>query len=78
MNGKKDIALHIQSRCSELWSVDIHPGAKIGGGLMLDHVSEFVFQKNLTVEITHFIDFLINLILFKGNRYCYWRNSYSW
>ena len=36
-NGRKDVALYVQSRCSELWSVDIHPAAVIGVGLLIDH-----------------------------------------
>ncbi len=36
--NRKDIALAIQSRCSELWGVDIHPAAVLGSGLMIDHV----------------------------------------
>ena len=35
--GRKNSALFIQSRCSELWSIDIHPAAIIGAGLLLDH-----------------------------------------
>lgn len=36
--GRTDLACLIQSVCSEAYSVDIHPGAVIGAGLMLDHV----------------------------------------
>ena len=31
--GRKDAALAIQSRCSELFAVDIHPAARIGTGI---------------------------------------------
>jgi serine O-acetyltransferase len=35
--GRKDTARCIQSRCSELYAIDIHPAARIGEGLMIDH-----------------------------------------
>jgi serine O-acetyltransferase len=35
-------ALMLQSRSSELFGVDIHPGATIGNGVMLDHASGVV------------------------------------
>ena len=35
-------ALFLQSRASELFGVDIHPGATIGSGVMLDHASGIV------------------------------------
>lgn len=47
--GKVDIAYAIQSRCSELWSVDIHPGAKIGCGLMIDHGTGVVIGETAVV-----------------------------
>lgn len=31
------VALHLQARASELWAVDIHPAARLGHGLHLDH-----------------------------------------
>lgn len=41
--GRTHLALKIQSRCSELYGVDIHPGALIGPGLVLDHVIVIYF-----------------------------------
>merc|ERR1712079_782525 len=38
----KTAALHLQSRVSELFGVDIHPAATIGSGVMLDHASGVV------------------------------------
>ena len=35
--GRETLALHFQSRISELFQVDIHPGAQMGSGLFLDH-----------------------------------------
>mmetsp|Transcript_21226 Transcript_21226/g.55906 ORF Transcript_21226/g.55906 Transcript_21226/m.55906 type:complete len:324 (-) Transcript_21226:626-1597(-) len=36
-SANKGAALMLQSRASELFAVDIHPGAQIGNGVMLDH-----------------------------------------
>ncbi|XRB13496.1 serine acetyltransferase [Pseudoscourfieldia marina] len=36
-SGRKDLALMLQSRISEVFSVDIHPGARIGKGILMDH-----------------------------------------
>jgi serine O-acetyltransferase len=41
-NGRKDVARAIQSRCSELYGLDIHPGATIGSILYIYHVSNLV------------------------------------
>ncbi|MGV6801881.1 MAG: serine O-acetyltransferase [bacterium] len=40
--GRETLALHLQSRLSELYTVDIHPAAKIGHGLFLDHAHGLV------------------------------------
>ncbi len=40
--GRKLMAYHLQSRSSELFSVDIHPAAKFGYGIMLDHADGLV------------------------------------
>lgn len=37
-----DLAYLLQSRSSEIFSVDIHPAANIGGGLMMDHATGVV------------------------------------
>ena len=42
LNGSHGLALHIQSRVSEIFGVDIHPAARIGKGLMLDHATSIV------------------------------------
>ncbi len=36
------MAWHFQNRCSELFGVDIHPAARFGSGIMLDHATGFV------------------------------------
>ena len=47
--GRKDAARAIQSRCSEVWSVDIHPAAKIGAGLMIDHGTGVVIGETAVI-----------------------------
>lgn len=34
---RKDLALVIQARCTEVFGIDLHPAADIGCGLMIDH-----------------------------------------
>ncbi len=41
-SGQRELALHLQSLISEFYSVDIHPAAKIGKGILLDHATGFV------------------------------------
>jgi serine O-acetyltransferase len=40
--GRRDIALHLQSRASQVFQVDINPNCRIGKGIMLDHATGFV------------------------------------
>jgi len=47
--GRKDFALYLQSQSSRVFSVDIHPAARIGVGIMLDHAHSLVFGE--TCEI---------------------------
>ncbi|MCM8538214.1 MAG: serine O-acetyltransferase [Lentisphaeraceae bacterium] len=47
--GRKMMACHIQSRNSEIFSVDIHPGATIGKGILLDHASSFVCGETASI-----------------------------
>ena len=49
-SGRKDLALFIQSRNSETFSVDIHPAAKIGNGVMFDHATGVVIGETAIVE----------------------------
>lgn len=44
------IARHLQSRISEVFGVDIHPAAKMGKGIMLDHGSGLVIGETAVVE----------------------------
>ncbi|MBA3069755.1 MAG: serine O-acetyltransferase [Hyphomonas sp.] len=47
--GRETLAFHFQSRASELFDVDIHPAARIGGGVMLDHASGITIGETAVV-----------------------------
>ena len=47
--GRETLALHFQSRMSELFQVDIHPGARLGSGLFLDHGTGIVIGETAVV-----------------------------
>ena len=44
------MALFLQSRISELFAVDIHPAARLGRGLMIDHGTGVVIGETAVVE----------------------------
>ncbi|MBO9501688.1 serine O-acetyltransferase [Brevundimonas sp. A19_0] len=48
-HGRETLALHFQSRISELFQVDIHPGARMGSGLFLDHGTGIVIGETAVV-----------------------------
>ena len=43
------MALLIHARCTEIMGIDIHPGATIGGGLMIDHGSGVVIGETCVI-----------------------------
>ncbi|MEM7239107.1 MAG: serine O-acetyltransferase, partial [Pseudomonadota bacterium] len=47
--GRKDVALYIQMRASEIFGCDIHPGAVIGQGIMIDHAHSIVIGETAVV-----------------------------
>ncbi|SFD49903.1 serine O-acetyltransferase [Roseivivax sediminis] len=47
--GRKDLAYFLQMRCSEVFGVDIHPAAKIGRGIMIDHAHSIVIGETAVV-----------------------------
>lgn len=49
LNGRRDIALYLQMRGSEAFSVDIHPGARMGQGIMIDHANSIVIGETAVV-----------------------------
>lgn len=48
--NKTASALFIQNRASEIFGVDIHPAAKIDGGVMIDHASGVVIGETASIE----------------------------
>ena len=49
-SGRIHLARHLQSRISEGLGVDIHPAARMGKGVMLDHGSGLVIGETAVVE----------------------------
>ncbi|MEM8689137.1 MAG: serine O-acetyltransferase [Pseudomonadota bacterium] len=47
--GRKDFAYYLQSRASLVFSLDIHPGARIGRGLMIDHAHAIVIGETAVI-----------------------------
>jgi len=47
---RRHLALHLQSRMSEHFGVDIHPAAIIGHGVMMDHATGIVVGETAVVE----------------------------
>ncbi|HEY8579011.1 MAG TPA: serine O-acetyltransferase [Beijerinckiaceae bacterium] len=48
--GRKDFALYLQSRSSEVFQCDIHPAARIGRGIFLDHATGLVVGSTAVIE----------------------------
>ncbi|MBM3864174.1 MAG: serine O-acetyltransferase [Verrucomicrobia bacterium] len=49
-DGRRWLALHLQSAASEAFAVDIHPAARIGSGILLDHATSFVVGETAVIE----------------------------
>jgi serine O-acetyltransferase len=49
-SGRKDFAYYLQSRSSMISSVDIHPAAQIGRGIMIDHGHDIVIGETCVIE----------------------------
>jgi serine O-acetyltransferase len=47
--GQRDFALYLQSQSSRVFGVDIHPAARIGSGIMLDHATGIVIGETAEV-----------------------------
>jgi serine O-acetyltransferase len=48
--GRKDFALYLQSRASEVFQTDIHPAARVGKGIFLDHATGLVVGSTAVIE----------------------------
>jgi serine O-acetyltransferase len=49
LQGRHDLAYFVQMRVSEVFGVDIHPAARIGKGLMIDHAHSIVIGETAVV-----------------------------
>jgi serine O-acetyltransferase len=47
---RQHLAHHVQSRAAEVFAVDIHPAARLGCGIMLDHGTGLVIGETAVVE----------------------------
>jgi serine O-acetyltransferase len=50
VTDRKALALYLQSRISEVFAVDIHPGARIGKGIFFDHATSVVIGETAVIE----------------------------
>ena len=50
MVGERDLALWLQSRSSAVFQTDIHPGARIGSGIFLDHATGLVVGETAAIS----------------------------
>ena len=48
-DGRSDFAYYLQSQSSRIFGVDIHPAARIGRGIMIDHATGVVIGETATV-----------------------------
>ena len=48
--NRQDLAIYLQSLISEIYTVDIHPAARFGNGILLDHATGFVAGETSVVE----------------------------
>lgn len=47
---RRYLALYIQSVCAEVFAVDIHPAARVGAGILLDHATSLVIGETAIVD----------------------------
>lgn len=47
--GRRDMAYFVQMRVSEAFGVDIHPAARVGRGIMIDHAHSIVIGETAVV-----------------------------
>ena len=48
--GRTELALYLQGRVSEVFGMDIHPAARIGRGIMIDHGTSVVIGETAVVS----------------------------
>ena len=49
VHDRQALALYLQSRTSEAFAVDIHPGARIGKGILFDHATSIVIGETAVI-----------------------------
>ena len=49
-HGGRFLAAFLQSRISEVFAVDIHPAARIGSGILMDHATGIVIGETSVIE----------------------------
>ena len=49
-NDRKSLARNMQNRISEVFGVDIHPAARLGRGIMIDHATSVVIGETAVVD----------------------------
>ena len=49
-NGRRDLALYLQSRASGVFQTDVHPAARFGTGLFLDHATGLVVGSTAEID----------------------------
>lgn len=49
-DGRKDFAYYLQSRSSSIFQTDIHPAAKFGAGIFLDHATGLVVGETAQIS----------------------------
>jgi serine O-acetyltransferase len=49
-HARRDFAYYLQSRCSAVLQCDIHPAARIGRGIFLDHATGLVVGETAVIE----------------------------
>lgn len=48
--GRRDLAMYLQSRNSEIFGVDIHPACVMGQGIMFDHATGIVIGETTVID----------------------------
>jgi serine O-acetyltransferase len=49
-HDRHDLALYLQNRISEVFAVDIHPAARLGKGIFVDHATSIVIGETAVVD----------------------------
>jgi len=48
--GREALALFLQNRTSEVFGVDMHPAARVGNGILIDHATSVVVGETAVIE----------------------------